>query len=218
MTKDWVHSVGHSPICQIWLQIVVRAVITSPPPAWTRPAGTLSIPADFPLFNDCTAASASLRRVGCSSSVSIWVQSGTDASPLALSLYSSEQYSVYRFSTSRSSVRHLHERSWIAVAFLCFPVVKSFTSRCAVLLLFFLRFSSISLHCSPIQFSFAFFMHLVMLFTSLYFRSFRFKSFLSQFSPIVAQIKNFCTDPGIFVLTMFAKDLTSCFSHCRDTH
>ena len=28
---------------------------------------------------------------------------------------------------------------------------------------------SISLHCSPIQFSFAFFMHLLMLFTSLYF-------------------------------------------------
>ena len=39
-----------------------------------------------------------------------------------------------------------------------------------LLLLFFLRFSSISLHCSPFQFSFAFFMHLLMLlFTSLYF-------------------------------------------------
>ena len=37
------------------------------------------------------------------------------------------------------------------------------------LTVFFLRFSSISLHCSPIQFSFAFFMHLLMLFTSLYF-------------------------------------------------
>ena len=29
-------------------------------------------------------------------------------------------------------------------------------------------------------------------------RSFRFKSFLSQFSPFVAQIKNFCSDPGFF--------------------
>ena len=48
--------------------------------------------------------------------------------------------------------------------------VKSFTSWYALLLLFFLRFSSISLHCFPIQFSFAFFMHLLMLsFTSLYF-------------------------------------------------
>ena len=33
MTKDWVHWVGHSPVCQIVLQIVVRAVITSSPPA-----------------------------------------------------------------------------------------------------------------------------------------------------------------------------------------
>ena len=29
MTKDWVHGVCHSPVCQILLQIVVRAVITS---------------------------------------------------------------------------------------------------------------------------------------------------------------------------------------------
>ncbi|WP_419589332.1 hypothetical protein, partial [Thiolapillus sp.] len=43
--------------------------------------------------------------------------------------------------------------------------------------------------------------------------SFRLKSFLSQFSPLVAQIKNFCSYPGFFLLTMFAKDLTGCFSH-----
>ena len=42
MTKDWVHGVGHSPVCQILLQIVVRAVITSSPPAWTSSAGMLS--------------------------------------------------------------------------------------------------------------------------------------------------------------------------------
>ena len=35
MTKDLVHGVGHSPVCQILLQIVVRAVITFSPPAWT---------------------------------------------------------------------------------------------------------------------------------------------------------------------------------------
>ena len=29
-------------------------------------------------------------------------------------------------------------------------------------------------------------------------RSFRFESFLSQFFPSVAQIKNFCSDPGFF--------------------
>ena len=94
MTKDWVHGVGHSPVCQILLQIVVRAVITSSPPAWTSSAGMSSTPADFPFFNDCTAASTSLRRMGRSSSVSVWVQFSTDGSPLALWLYSSEQYSV----------------------------------------------------------------------------------------------------------------------------
>ena len=77
---------------------------------------------------------------------------------------------VHRFSICRSSVRHFPERSWTVVAFPCFTVIKSFTSWYALLLLFFLRFSSISLHCSPIQFTFAFFMHLLMLlFTFLYF-------------------------------------------------
>ena len=42
-------------------------------------------------------------------------------------------------------------------------------------------------------------------------RSFRLKSFLSQFSPFVAQIENFCSDPGFFLLTMLA---SGCFSHC----
>ena len=45
-------------------------------------------------------------------------------------------------------------------------------------------------------------------------RSFGLKSFLSQFSSFVAQIENFCSDPGFFLLTMFAKELTGCFSHC----
>ena len=78
MTKDGVHGVGHSPVCQILLQIVVRAVITFSTHAWTISAGMLSTPADFPFFNDCTAASTSLRRMGWSSSVSVWVQFSTD--------------------------------------------------------------------------------------------------------------------------------------------
>ena len=150
MTKDWVHGVGHSPVCQILSQIVVRTVITSSPPAWTSSAGMLSTPADFHFFNDCTAASTSLRRMGWSSSVSVWVQFRTDGSPLALWLYSSEQYSVHRFNICRSSVRHFRERSWTVVAFPCLTVVKSFTSWYAFLLLFFLRLSSILLHCSSI--------------------------------------------------------------------
>ena len=48
------------------------------------------------------------------------------------------------------------ERSWTVVAFPCFTVDKSFTSWYALLQLFFLRLSSISLHCTSIQFSFAF--------------------------------------------------------------
>ena len=35
----------------------MRAVITASPPAWTSSAAMLSTPADFPFFNDCTAAS-----------------------------------------------------------------------------------------------------------------------------------------------------------------
>ena len=134
MIKDWVHGVGHSPVCQIMLQIVVRAVITSSPPAWTSSVGMLSTPADFPFFSDCTAASLSLRRMGWSSSVSVWVQFSADGSPVALWLYSSEQYSVHRFSICHSSVRHFPERSWIVVTFPCFTVVKSFTSWYALLL------------------------------------------------------------------------------------
>ena len=160
----------------------------------------LSTPADFPFFNDCTAASTYLRRMGWSSSVSVWVQFSTDGSPLALWLYSSEQYSVHRFSICRSSVRHCPERSWTVVAFPCLTVVKSFTSWYALLLLFFLRFSSVLLHCSPIQFSLAFFhspLGVVVHFL-VFLRSFGLESFLSQFSSFVAQIKNVCSDPGFF--------------------
>ena len=89
MTKDWVHGVGHFPVCQIVLHIVMRAVITSSPPAWTSSAGMLSTPADFPFFSACTAASTSLQRMGWSSSVSVWGQFSTDGSPLASWLYSS---------------------------------------------------------------------------------------------------------------------------------
>ena len=84
MTRDWVHGVGHSPVCQILLQIVVRVVITSSPPAWTSYAGMFSTPADFLFFNDWTAASTSLQRMGWSSSVSVWGQFSTYGSPLTL--------------------------------------------------------------------------------------------------------------------------------------
>ena len=54
-----------------WLlfQINVRAVITASPPVGTSSAGMLSTPADYPFFDDCTAASTPLRRMTWSYSV-----------------------------------------------------------------------------------------------------------------------------------------------------
>ena len=106
MTKDWVNGVGHSPVCQILVQIVVRAVITSSPPAWISSAEMLSAPADFPFFNAYIVVSTALRRMGWQPAVSVWGQFSSDRSRLALWLYNSEQYSVHRFGISRSSVRH----------------------------------------------------------------------------------------------------------------
>ena len=138
---------------------------------------------------------------------------------MTLWLYSSVQYSVHRFSIFHSSVKHFPERSWTAVAFPIFTVVKSFTSWYALILLSFLRFPSILLHCSTIQFSFAFFMHLLMLlFTSLYFsdssgsnRFFLSSLLLSHRLRMSAVTQFFCL---FFILTMFSKDLPGCFSHC----
>ena len=56
--------VGHSPLCQILFQIVVRMSIMASPPAWTNSAGMLSTPADFRIFSALTAASTSSRRIG----------------------------------------------------------------------------------------------------------------------------------------------------------
>ena len=71
-------------VCQILLQIVVRAVITFSSPAWTSSAGMLSTPAEFLFFKDCTAASTSLLRMRWSFSVSFWGRFSTDGSPLTL--------------------------------------------------------------------------------------------------------------------------------------
>ena len=51
--------VGHYPVFQILLHIVVRMSIMASPPAWTNSAGMLSTPADFPVFCALTAASTS---------------------------------------------------------------------------------------------------------------------------------------------------------------
>ena len=56
--------VGHSPVFQILLQIVVRLSIMASPPAWTNSAGMLSTPADFPIFSALAAVSTSSHRIG----------------------------------------------------------------------------------------------------------------------------------------------------------
>ena len=47
ITRDLVHSVGHSPVFKILLQTEVR----TSPPALTNSADMLSTPADFTIFN-----------------------------------------------------------------------------------------------------------------------------------------------------------------------
>ena len=59
-----MHVVGHSPVFQILLQIVVRISIMASPPSWTNSSGMLSTPADFPIFSALTAASTSSGRIG----------------------------------------------------------------------------------------------------------------------------------------------------------
>ena len=55
----------------------MKAVITSSPLALTSSVGLLLTPADFPFFNDCTAASTSLQRTGRGGGVVLCVCLGT---------------------------------------------------------------------------------------------------------------------------------------------
>ena len=73
-------------------------------------------------------------------------------------------------------------------------------------------FNLTTLFSYPVFFSF-FYAPLDVVHFLVFLRSFRLESFLPQFSPFVAQIKNFCSVPEFFLLTMFAKDLMGCFNH-----
>ena len=94
------------PVCQIWLQMLVRMSITASPPFFNNSAGMLSFPAAFPFFNDLTTVSTSSRIIGKSSSFDDSCLARTLVSPLVWKLYSSEQYSFHPLMTSFSSVRH----------------------------------------------------------------------------------------------------------------
>ena len=50
--SDCVHGVGHSPFCQILLQIAVRISVIVSPPCFISSAGTLSTPAALSFFSD----------------------------------------------------------------------------------------------------------------------------------------------------------------------
>ena len=71
------------------------------------------------------------------------------------------------------------------------------------------------LHCSPIQFSFAFFVHLLMLlFTSLYCSDPLGSNLFFHSSLLLSHRSRISAVTRGFFLTMFAKDLTGCLSQC----
>ena len=82
MTSDFSQQVGHSPICQISLQMFVRASIIDPPPAWISSVGMLSAPADFPFLRDLTAVYISSRVIGWEFSLVAGGQLSIAGSPL----------------------------------------------------------------------------------------------------------------------------------------
>ena len=123
--------------------------------------------------------------------MSDWGQFSTDGSPFALFLYSSEQYCTEWAWFHSGQVFH----QLVCPLTVVLPLI--FFNLATLLLSSFLEpFSCTSWCCCSLVFI----------------RSLG--SNLSWFSPSVKQIKNFCGDPGFFLLTMFAKDLFGCFSHC----
>ena len=115
----WVQGFGHSPVCQILLQIVTRAVITSSPPAWTSFARKLSNPSDLLSSMIVLQPPPLCKGWGCcplylsaDSLVLMNIQGPYDrtAQSSILSIISV---------TLRFSVKHSPKQSWIVVAFPC---------------------------------------------------------------------------------------------------
>ena len=90
IVSDWVHVVGHSPVYQILLQMLVRMSINASPPFFNNSIGMLSFPAPFPFFNDLTAVSISSRRIEKLSSFDDSCLARTQGSSLVWKLYSFE--------------------------------------------------------------------------------------------------------------------------------
>ena len=132
------------------------ALITmASPPSWTSSPGIMSIPRDFSFLSDFTATSTSSRNIGLLS-VSVTGETViTSGSPTTVWLYSSAQYSVHPFRMSWVSVRQFPSLSWMVLVCPCFVLGRVFSSWYALFLLFFLKLSPISWHCTSIQDSFA---------------------------------------------------------------
>ena len=195
MTKNWVHGLCHSPVCQILLQIVVTAVITSSPPAWISSAGVLSTPADFPFFTDCTAASIFLRRICvCLGTVQYWwISIGLVIVRISIVFCPSVQYlsffcEAFSWTILDSSSIFLFHSGQVFHELVC-PLTVVLPQ---------IFFNLTTLFSFPVLFCLFHAPLGVVVHFLVFLRSLRFKSFRSQFSPFVAQIKNFCSDPEFF--------------------
>ena len=110
MTKDLVQGMGHSPVCQILLQIIVRAVIRVSQPARISPAGIIVDPRWFSFLTQ-----PPLPLEGWGSCLLGWY---LDSLIQLLGLHwccgcTAEQY---------CSVRHFPDLSWMVVV--TFPVSR----------------------------------------------------------------------------------------------
>ena len=199
--------VAHGAACQTLSKVFFKSLKTWWRSCWCRRYFSQGIHrlkiCSVVLLSALKPACSSVLISACGFNLFSMIFSMTGDSPV-LWLYNSVQYSVHQFSISRSPVRHLPEWSWTVVDFPCFTMVKSITSWYALLLLFFPRFPAISWHCFSTQFSFAFFMHLVLLFSSLYFSDPFFLSsvLLSHRSRISAVTQDFlflCSLPRIWL-------------------
>ena len=83
-----------------------------------------------------------------------------------------------------------------AIFIVCIPDFKLVCPLAFVLLQIF--FTLTTLFCYPVFFSLFNAPLDVVVHFLVFLRSFRFKTFRFQFSPFVAQIKNFCSDTGFF--------------------
>ena len=150
---------GHFPVFHATLQMMVSTLTISSPPVWISSAGMLSTPGDFPFLRAFMTSSTSDLRIVSSawfSMLSMTLTFQALESPPALWLYESEQYSVHLALIYCGSVKLSPFLSLIADVLLCLVHVRPFTVWSAVLLSFFFRLSSISLHWSSIHSCFAF--------------------------------------------------------------